>query len=91
MPARGEAERWSSFSATRFTDIAGAMAVVCVGLMVTVHGEEPAAVAPKPINLGGADRFLTYVAIKLASGKWHQVHPMMYGAAALFAVYFAWM
>jgi AGZA family xanthine/uracil permease-like MFS transporter len=35
--------------------------------------------------------FLTYVAIKLSAGKWRQVHPMMYGAAALFAVYFLWV
>ena len=42
---------------------AGAMALVSAALMLTAHGEGPAAVAPpQPLNLGGADRYLTYVA-----------------------------
>jgi AGZA family xanthine/uracil permease-like MFS transporter len=32
--------------------------------------------------------FITFVAIKLLSAKWRSVHPLMYGAAAGFAVYF---
>jgi len=32
--------------------------------------------------------FITFVAIKLLSGKWRDVHPLMYAAAAAFAAYF---
>jgi len=34
--------------------------------------------------------FLTYVAIKVCSGKFRAVHPLMYAACALFAAYFVW-
>jgi AGZA family xanthine/uracil permease-like MFS transporter len=33
--------------------------------------------------------FITYVAIKVLIGKFKDVHPLMYGAATLFAAYFA--
>jgi AGZA family xanthine/uracil permease-like MFS transporter len=33
--------------------------------------------------------FLAYVLIQLLVGRWRDVHPLMYGAAAFFAVYFA--
>src|SRR5258706_8184431 len=47
---------------TRILRAAGATALISAALLLTAHGEQPPAVAPKPINLGGADRFLTYVA-----------------------------
>ncbi len=34
--------------------------------------------------------FITFVAIKVLSGKFRQVHVLMYASALLFAVYFAW-
>lgn len=34
--------------------------------------------------------FLTFVAIQVLSGKHREVHPLMYGASALFAAYFIW-
>ncbi len=34
--------------------------------------------------------FLTFVAIKVFSGKYREVHPLMAGATALFAAYFVW-
>ena len=33
--------------------------------------------------------FITYVVIKLLTGRWREAHPLMIGAAALFAAYFA--
>jgi AGZA family xanthine/uracil permease-like MFS transporter len=33
--------------------------------------------------------FITYTAIQLLGGRWREVHPLMFGAAALFAAYFA--
>ena len=32
--------------------------------------------------------FIAFVVIKVASGKWREVHPLMYGAALTFAAYF---
>jgi AGZA family xanthine/uracil permease-like MFS transporter len=32
--------------------------------------------------------FITFVAIKLLSGKWREVHPLMYFVAAAFTAYF---
>lgn len=32
--------------------------------------------------------FVTYTVIQMVSGKWRQVHPLMYGSAAMFALYF---
>lgn len=32
--------------------------------------------------------FITFVAIKLLSGKWRDVHPLMYATAAAFAAFF---
>jgi len=41
---------------------AGATVTLCAALLLTAHGEDPAAAAPrKPIDLGGTDRYLTYV------------------------------
>src|SRR5205807_9867805 len=34
--------------------------------------------------------FLTFVAIKAFSGRFREVHPLMYGATALFAAHFVW-
>jgi AGZA family xanthine/uracil permease-like MFS transporter len=34
--------------------------------------------------------FITYVAIRLLSGRFRELHPLMLGSAALFAGYFAW-
>lgn len=33
--------------------------------------------------------FIAYTAIKVLDGEWRQVHPLMYGASAAFAAYFA--
>ena len=32
--------------------------------------------------------FIAFVAIKLVSAKWREVHPLMYAAAAVFAAFF---
>jgi AGZA family xanthine/uracil permease-like MFS transporter len=34
--------------------------------------------------------FVTYVLIRVLSGQWRAVHPLLYGSAVLFAAYFAW-
>jgi adenine/guanine/hypoxanthine permease len=34
--------------------------------------------------------FITFVAIKVLSLKFRQVHPLMYGTAFVFAAYFIW-
>jgi AGZA family xanthine/uracil permease-like MFS transporter len=33
--------------------------------------------------------FITYVVVQALGGRWREVHPLMLGAAALFAAYFA--
>jgi adenine/guanine/hypoxanthine permease len=40
------------------------------------------------ITDGIAAGFIVYVLIRLFEGRWAQVHPLMYGAAIAFALYF---
>jgi len=40
------------------------------------------------ISTGIAAGFFTYVVIKLAMGKWKEIHPIIYGATALFIINF---
>ncbi|NPA48166.1 MAG: NCS2 family permease [Thermococci archaeon] len=35
--------------------------------------------------------FISYVVIKVLSGKWREVHPIMYGLAAIFLAYFLYL
>ena len=40
------------------------------------------------ITDGIAAGFIVYVIIRVAERRWNDVHPLMYGAAAAFAIYF---
>ncbi len=40
------------------------------------------------ITDGIAAGFVVYVIVRAAQGRWGQVHPLMYVAAGLFALYF---
>jgi AGZA family xanthine/uracil permease-like MFS transporter len=40
------------------------------------------------ITDGIAAGFIAYVLIRLFQGQWARVHPLMYGAAGAFALYF---
>jgi AGZA family xanthine/uracil permease-like MFS transporter len=41
------------------------------------------------ITNGVGAGFISYVVLKVATGKWRQVHPLMAACALVFAIYFA--
>ena len=41
------------------------------------------------ITDGIAAGFIVYVLVRTFQGQWRQVHPLMWGAALAFAIYFA--